>query len=151
MIYKKLLAYVFLSLFLGCAKPDLYTSDNKKIFLDDLKGKWILINYWADWCPPCLKEMPELVNFAESNPDIEVFAYNFDRLEPEYLDPLILRFGVDIPSITSHPREIWGIESPLILPATYFIRPGGEIALSLLTPQTEESLQGHLDSLQEDS
>ena len=95
--------------------------------------------------------MPELVSFAESNPDIKVFAYNFDHLEPEYLDPLIVRFGVDIPSITSHPREVWGIESPQILPATYFIKPGGEVVLSLLTPQTELTLQEHLDSLQADS
>ena len=120
-------------------------------FKSDLDKNWIIINYWADWCPPCLKEMPELVSFAESNPDIEVFAYNFDRLEQDYLDPLILRFGVNLPSITSHPREVWGIESPKVLPATYFIKPGGEVVLSLLTPQTEESLQMHLDSLQEDS
>ena len=135
----------------GCSNYELTFQNNKGKNLNDLKGKWTVINYWADWCPPCLKEMPELVNFAESNPEIEVFAYNFDRLESEYLDPLILRFGVDIPSITSHPREIWGIESPEILPATYFIKPGGEGVLSLLTPQTEVSLQEHLDSLQGDS
>ena len=89
--------------------------------------------------------------YKRQNPDIKVFAYNFDRLEPEYLDPLIVRFGVDIPSITSHPREVWGIESPQILPATYFIKPGGEVVLSLLTPQTKLTLQEHLDSLQADS
>jgi thiol-disulfide isomerase/thioredoxin len=138
-------------LFYSCSSGDIDFNKSNSQFKDDLDESWIVINYWADWCPPCLKEMPELVTFAESNPDIKVFSYNFDRLEPEYLDPLILRFGVDIPSITSHPREVWGIESPKILPATYFIKPGGEVVLSLLTPQTEVTLQGHLDSLQGDS
>ena len=94
-------------LFYSCSSGDIHFNKANSQFKNDLDENWIVINYWADWCPPCLKEMPELVNFAQSNPDIEVFAYNFDRLESEYLDPLILRFGVDIPSITSHPREVW--------------------------------------------
>ena len=44
MYYKKLLTYILISLFLGCSQPDLLTSENKKVYLDDLKGKWILIN-----------------------------------------------------------------------------------------------------------
>ena len=147
----KIIQLFCLLLLFACQKNDIEVFNGSNTNLTKLEGSWVVINYWADWCPPCLKEMPELVNFAQSNPDIEVFAYNFDRLEPEYLDPLILRFGVDIPSITSHPREVWGIESPAILPATYFIKPGGEVVLSLLTPQTEASLQEHLDSLQGDS
>ena len=132
--------------------PDIqFLNELNNEFKSDLDKSWIVINYWADWCPPCLKEMPELVGFAKANPDIRVFAYNYDRLEAEYLDPLILKFGVDIPSITSHPREVWGIESPKVLPATYFIKPGGDLVLSLLTPQTEVSLQEHLDSLIGDS
>ena len=89
-------------LFYSCSSGDIHFNKANSQFKNDLDESWIVINYWADWCPPCLKEMPELVTFAQSNPDIKVFAYNFDRLEPEYLDPLILRFGVDIPSITSH-------------------------------------------------
>ena len=147
----KIIQLFCLIIIISCQNNDIEIFNGSDSNLSKMNGNWVVVNYWADWCPPCLKEMPELVNFAESNPEIEVFAYNFDRLESEYLDPLILRFGVDIPSITSHPREIWGIESPAILPATYFISPGGEVVLSLLTPQTEESLQGHLDSLQEDS
>ena len=49
MHYKKLLAYVLMCLFLGCSQPDLLTNENKKVYLDDLRGKSILINYWADW------------------------------------------------------------------------------------------------------
>ena len=142
MIYKKLLAYVFFSLFLGCAQPDLLTSENKKIFLNDLKGKWILINYWADWCPPCIKEMPELESFYNDNKEQAlVLTYNFDRLEGEELENQIIRFGVNVPSILSDPGVLFGWEAPPSLPATYIINPEGRLIHTLIGPQTQESLE----------
>ena len=49
-----------ISLFLvTCAKPDFYLMDGSKGQLSDLKGKWVVVNYWADWSPPCIKEMPD--------------------------------------------------------------------------------------------
>jgi len=95
------------------------------------------------------KEMPELVSFASANKDVQVFAFNFDQLDGEDLDYEINKFGVDIPSILTHPRDIWGIESPATLPATYFINPEGEIVQSLFRPQTQESLEDILRSLKE--
>ena len=61
-------------LFYSCSSGDIHFNKVNSKFKNNLDENWIVINYWADWCPPCLKEMPELVNFAESNPDIEVFA-----------------------------------------------------------------------------
>ena len=116
--------------------------------MENLKGKWVVINYWADWCPPCLKEMPELVNFANANPDINVYAFNYDELEITELKPQLKKFGVDIPSIISHPRDIWGIKTPQTIPATYFINTEGELVLSLFKPQTEETLTNQLRAIQ---
>ena len=49
--------------------------------LDDFLGKWLIVNYWADWCPPCIKEMPELESFYIDNKQKAlVLTYNFDRL-----------------------------------------------------------------------
>ena len=44
------------------------------MFSSELKGQWVMINYWADWCPSCIKEMPELVAFDRANNDVQVFA-----------------------------------------------------------------------------
>ena len=44
-------------------------------------GNWIVVNYWADWCAPCIKEIPELNDFAKENTDILVYTFNFDYLE----------------------------------------------------------------------
>ncbi len=145
----KIISLFCLFFIISCQKPDIDIHNSKDMFSENLKGQWVMINYWADWCPPCLKEMPELVSFASANKDVQVFAFNFDQLDGEDLDYEINKFGVDIPSILTHPRDIWGIESPATLPATYFINPDGEIVQSLFRPQTQESLEDILGSLKE--
>ena len=145
----KIISLFFVFLLISCQKADIDLHNTKDIASSNLSGQWVMINYWADWCPPCLKEMPELVAFAEANKDVNVFAFNFDQLEGEDLDYEIKKFGVDITSILSHPRDIWGIESPASLPATYFINPKGEIVKSLFRPQTQESLEGVFSDLKE--
>ena len=145
----KIISLFCLILIISCQKADIDLHNSKGMVSENLKGQWVMINYWADWCPPCLKEMPELVAFAEANKDVNVFAFNFDQLEGEDLDYEIKKFGVDITSILSHPRDIWGIESPATLPATYFINPKGEIVKSLFRPQTQESLEGVFSDLKE--
>ena len=145
----KIISLFFVFLLISCQNADIDLHNTKDIASSNLSGQWVMINYWADWCPPCLKEMPELVAFAEANKDVNVFAFNFDQLEGEDLDYEIKKFGVDITSILSHPRDIWGIESPATLPATYFINPKGEIVKSLFRPQTQESLEGVFSDLKE--
>ena len=145
----KIISLFCLILIISCQKADIDLHNSKGMVSENLKGQWVMINYWADWCPPCLKEMPELVSFASANKDVQVFAFNFDQLDGEDLDYEINKFGVDIPSILTHPRDIWGIESPATLPATYFINPEGEIVQSLFRPQTQESLEDMLRSLKE--
>tara|TARA_X000000368_G_scaffold61516_1_gene43373 strand:- start:124 stop:495 length:372 start_codon:yes stop_codon:yes gene_type:complete len=114
--------------------------------LNDFRGNWLVVNYWADWCPPCIKEMPELSKFYNANKDsVLVLAYNFDRLEGDELSDQIQRFGVDIPSITNDPGLLFGWESPPSLPATYIINPTGELLHTLIGPQTQESLEKYID------
>ena len=144
----KIITLILVIVLTGCQKFDIDVYNGPDTSLENLKGKWVVINYWADWCPPCLKEMPELVNFANANPDINVYAFNYDELEITELKPQLKKFSVDIPSIISHPRDIWGIKTPQTIPATYFINTEGELVLSLIKPQTEETLTNQLRAIQ---
>ena len=137
-----------LCLFLfSCEKGDIELFDARPIFSSEFSGNWILVNYWADWCAPCIKELPELFEFAEENNDVLVYVYNFDELDKEDLKPVAKRFNLKLPSLISHPREIWGIQTPPAVPATFFINPEGVVVESLFRPQTKDSLSSVLSSL----
>jgi thiol-disulfide isomerase/thioredoxin len=126
----------------SCSEPDYRLVGGESGKLNDFLGKWLVINYWADWCPPCIKEMPELENFYKDNKEQAlVLTYNFDRLEGEELDNQIIRFGVNVPSILSDPGVLFGWEAPPSLPATYIISPEGKLIHTLIGPQTQESLE----------
>ena len=124
----------------SCQRNDIEVFNGPNTNINDLNGNWILINYWADWCAPCVKEIPELNDFAAENKNIKVYTFNFDELEIDDLKPIAKKFNIKVPSLLTHPRDIWGIATPPAVPATYFINPNGEITVSLFRPQTKNSL-----------
>ena len=132
----------FLLIITACSESDLMIHKQNGLMLEDLKEKNTVINFWADWCPPCIKEMPELENFYNDNKaQALVLTYNFDRLEGEELENQIIRFGVNVPSILNDPGALFGWESPPSLPATYVLDPEGKLIHTLIGPQTQESLE----------
>ena len=138
-IFFSLLTLLFL---FACSKPDYELFEGPKGNKSDFLGKWLVVNYWADWCPPCIKEMPELESFYNQNVNKAlVLAYNFDRLEGSDLKDQILRFKVNVPSILNDPGLLFGWETPPSLPATYIINPEGELVETLIGPQTRDSLE----------
>ena len=141
---QKIKNFLILSLLLllsTCSKPDYELFEGPMGNKSDFLGKWLVVNYWADWCPPCIKEMPELESFYEQhNSRALVVAYNFDQLEGEELKDQIERFKVNVPSILTDPGSLFGWEVPPSLPATYILTPDGNLVETLIGPQTKDSL-----------
>ena len=145
----KIIQLFCLLLLFACQKNDIEVYNGSNTNLNKLNGNWIVINYWADWCAPCIKEIPELNEFAYDNKDIFVFTFNFDQLDQEDLEPIAKKFNIQVPSLITHPRDIWGIQTPPAVPATFFINPNGELVLSLFRPQTKDALNNILLDLQQ--
>ena len=145
----KIIQLFCLLLLFACQKNDIEVYNGSNTNLNKLDGNWIVINYWADWCAPCIKEIPELNEFADDNKDIFVFTFNFDQLDQEDLEPIAKKFNIQVPSLITHPRDIWGIQTPPAVPATFFINPNGELVLSLFRPQTKDALNNILLDLQQ--
>lgn len=136
----KIIQLFCLFILLSCQNNNIKVFDGSDTSLSKLNGNWIVINYWADWCAPCIKEIPELNEFAKENEDLFVYTFNFDHLEIEDLAPLAKKFKISVPSLVTHPRDIWGIQTPPAVPATFFINPNGDLVLSLFRPQTKDKL-----------
>ena len=145
----KIIQLLCLLAVLSCQKNDIEVFNGSNTNISDLNGNWIVINYWADWCAPCIKEIPELNEFAQENEDLIVYTFNFDQLEVDDLKPIAKKFNINVPSLISHPRDIWGIPTPPAVPATFFINPNGEITSSLFRPQTKEDLNEIFSELKE--
>jgi thiol-disulfide isomerase/thioredoxin len=139
----KLRALVVVSLVVlcACSQPvDFVDTDGNGYQYSDLQGKWQVINYWATWCAPCIKEIPELISLDENNDNVVVFGVNFDAPEGEEITRQIEKMGITFPVYREDPHVRLGIQMPEVLPTTVLIDPEGQIAEVLVGPQTEASL-----------
>ena len=86
---RQIFSLVLLALICGCSQPDIRDTNGQGYRFDDLLGKTLVINYWAVWCAPCVKEIPELVKLAENHDDVLVFGVNFDMPDPKTMSKQI--------------------------------------------------------------
>ncbi len=122
------------------SKADFSYSNGSEGNYADFSGKWLVINYWAEWCKPCIKEIPELNRFAASNKDVNVIGVNYDILPIEKEQAVIQQFNIQFPVARAFLHEHYGYPMPTALPATIVISPDGQVKKILLGPQTVESL-----------
>ena len=73
--------------------PDVHftTLSGKTVSLDAYRGHVVLLNLWATWCPPCIKEMPSLARLQAKLPDLAVLAISQDRRGAEAVDPFLAK------------------------------------------------------------
>jgi thiol-disulfide isomerase/thioredoxin len=75
----------------------------------DFKGKLLLLNLWATWCQPCLKEMPSLEKLQAAHPDnLAVAAVSEDRGGKGVVEPFIAKLGLDKLKIYLDPKSAVG-------------------------------------------
>ena len=106
-------------------------------------GQWLLVNYWAEWCKPCLEEIPELTAFAARHAaDVGVVLVNFDGVSGEALQQQARALGIPPALLLDRdPGAELGLARPQALPSTFVIGPDGAERPVLLGPQTVASLE----------
>ena len=131
---------VFLS---GCDRSgQLQLLDGGESDWASYRGKWVIINYWAEWCVPCRKEMPELNRFAEAHAEQAiVLGVNFDNLSAPELLQAAEKMSVKFPQLLQDPAPGLAHQRPVVLPTTIIYDPQGQLQAELVGPQTEASLQ----------
>jgi thiol-disulfide isomerase/thioredoxin len=151
----KLMTFIFLacSFFLGGCTPGssvLHDSEGHEIKLSELKGKWIIINYWADWCDSCMAEIPQLNNFYVHNQDksVVLLGVNYDHLPADQLKQSVKKRQILYPVLLEDPSSIWGLGAMEAIPVTFIIDPKGVVKKMIVGATTENSLLGILRDLQ---
>jgi cytochrome c biogenesis protein CcmG/thiol:disulfide interchange protein DsbE len=104
------------------------------------EGRWVLVNFFATWCPPCVAEHPELVEFAEAHPDdAEVVSVAFDEPAP-VIEEFFATNGGDWPVVADSagiPLD-WGVVK---LPESFRVAPDGTVVEKLEGGVTTEQLE----------
>lgn len=124
----------------ACSEPDFRDTSGEPYRYEDLQGSWLVINYWAEWCAPCVKEIPELAALGDNHEDIRVFGVNYDQPDAATMADQIEKLKVTFPVYSIDPYTRFGIEKPEVLPTTLIITPEGDLRDVLVGPQTEASL-----------
>lgn len=106
------------------------------------QGKWLVINYWATWCKPCIEEIPELNTLAQEQPSrVAVLGVDFDQQQGDQLQQAISKLAIAFPVLLQDPATHFGYPRPTVLPTTIILDPQGNLHRTLLGPQTLQRLQ----------
>lgn len=126
----------------GCrdAEPRYPLLGGGQLQLSELRGRPVLINYWAEWCAPCREEIPELNALATSKEDVRVLSVNFDGVSGDRLQAQVRELGIAFPTLLMDPRSDLQLPPAQALPETLVLDAEGNVFKVLVGPQTRATL-----------
>lgn len=130
--------------------PDLEGRDHS---LSDYRGRWVLVNYWATWCPPCLEELPELEVFHRgADGKAVVLGVNMETIDHlrlrDFVERQFLSFPILIASERPSAEQLIGpVEG---LPTSYLVAPDGEVVARQVGQVTAEAISAFIQGYEND-
>jgi cytochrome c biogenesis protein CcmG, thiol:disulfide interchange protein DsbE len=108
---------------IGTAAPGFTVQDaDRKVSLDEFRGKVVVLNFWATWCPPCLDEMPSLVHMQQKmkGNGVEVVAISVDADQSAYQN-FLKEHNVDMLTVRDPDQKSNNLYGTFKFPETYII------------------------------
>jgi len=152
MMFKKLAIQGLMVLLTISVMPSLWSAETdlilpdlngKEVKVSDYQGKWVIVNYWATWCPPCAAEIPELNAFHKKHQekDAVVLGVNIERDDVEYVKEFSENFKIVYPILKSDNPGSSPYGRITGLPTTFIISRDGALFKKIVGGVTLKRLE----------
>ena len=126
--------------------PDI---NGKSHSLSDYRGQWVIVNFWATWCGPCIEEIPELIEVSKLTDPVTpvVIGIDFEEIDTESLLEFINALKMDYLVLRIGERPLVPFEPLKGMPTTFIVSPEGKIVFRKIAAVTKEILVEQLNAL----
>ncbi|MEM9303244.1 MAG: TlpA disulfide reductase family protein [Pseudomonadota bacterium] len=153
---RALLALVLLALCLATSAEDAVegeavafattTVEGEAFDLEAHREGWVAVNFWATWCKPCRKEIPDLDSLHRERQDVTVLGLAFEEVPPAEVIAFLEDYDASYPIAmvdVYDPPGAFGV--PRVLPTTVMVDPQGRVAKTFVGPVTSEEIKAYID------
>ncbi len=120
----------------GDPAPDftLPTLDGNSASLADYRGKVVLLNFWATWCPPCIWEMPSMESLYQRFKDrgFEVLAVSIDTKGEDVVRPFVKDYNLTFPVLLDSDSDVYRRYGVTGVPESFIIDRDGKVASKIV-------------------
>ena len=146
---KRYLSVLLLTLPLAVTAVDmpLTAVNGSKVNLNKYQGSWLVVNYWATWCPPCIVEMPELQSFHDEHADkgAMVIGINAENISKQQLITFLDDYFITYPNFVAGPTQQSELGLIPGLPTTFMVSPEGEVVARQVGQITREMIEQFIE------
>lgn len=112
--------------------------------LSDYRGQWVLVNFWATWCPPCLEEIPDLISLYKDRKDVMIIGIAMDYEDTETVMEYAEALSIPYPVVLGDRRIASQLDELSMLPSTYLFDPEGRPAARKIGLLTREDIEAFI-------
>ncbi len=120
---------------------NLKDKDGVRHKLSELKGKWVLVNFWAPWCPTCIQELPDLLALQQQHPDVQIIGIAVQYKNRKEVLDLVAKESITYPVVFGNEDTAGDFGGLVGMPTSFLYTPSGKLIGSHEGPLTRNEIE----------